>query len=98
MFYNKADLKNIHSKETVMKSFFQLGHNLQLYWKRTPSQLFSDDFRNTFHNTVLCQNASKSSEGLKGTEAFARSYSIKKTWSRKFHKIQPKETVIKFSF
>ena len=37
MFYNKADLKKIHSKETVKKSFFQLGHNLQLYWKRTPS-------------------------------------------------------------
>ena len=57
-FTIKLIWKNIHSKETVMKSFFQLGHNLQLYWKRTPSQLFSDDFRKTFHITVVCQNAS----------------------------------------
>ena len=70
--------KNIHLKETVKKSFFQLGHNLQLYWKRIPSQLFSDGFRKTFHNTQLCQNASKSRKGLKGTEAFARRCSIKK--------------------
>ena len=31
-----------------MKSFFQLNRNQQLYWKRTPSQLFSDDFRKSF--------------------------------------------------
>ena len=81
-FTIKLIWKNIHSKETVMKSFFQLGYNLRLYWKRTPSQLFSDDFRKTFHNTVLCQNASKSCKGLKGTEAFARRCSIKKLISK----------------
>ena len=32
--------QNIHSKETVMKSFSQLSHNLQIYWKRTPSVIF----------------------------------------------------------
>ena len=40
--------QNIHSKETVMKYFFQLNRNQQLYWKRTPSQLFSDNFRKSF--------------------------------------------------
>ena len=70
--------QNIHSKETVMKSFFQLSHNLQLYWKRNPSQLFSDEIRKTFHNIVLYQNAGESHEAVKGTEAFARKCSRKK--------------------
>ena len=51
MFYNKADLKK-HSLER--------NRDEVLYWKRTPSQLFSDDFRKTFHNTALSQNASNS--------------------------------------
>ena len=90
-------LQNIHSKESVMKCFFQLSHNLQLYWKRTSSQLFSDEIRKTFHNTVLYQNAGKSPKGLKGTEAFAQRCS-KKNWSNKFQKIQPNKTVMKSSF
>ena len=75
MFYNKTDLKNFtkHSFERNSDEvLFSVKSQLQLYWKRTPSQLFSDDFRKTFHNTVRCQKAGKSRKGLKETKAFAR--------------------------
>ena len=61
-----------------MKYFFQLSHNLQLYWKRTPSQLLSDEIHKTFHNTILYQNAGKSRKGFEVTEAFPRRCSRKK--------------------
>ena len=86
--------QKITTKETIMKSFFQLRHNLQRHWKRTQSQLFSDDFWKDFQNTVLYQNTGK---GTEGTEKFARVYFRKKViW--KFYKIHPKETATKSFF
>ena len=80
-----------------MKYFFKLSHNLQLYWKRTPSQLLSDEIRKTFLNTVLYQKDGKSRKGFEETEAFPEDVQ-EKNWSKKFHKIHPKETVMKSSF
>ena len=36
--------QKINPKETIIKFFLQLSHNLQLHCKRTPWHLFSDDF------------------------------------------------------
>ena len=90
-------LQNIHSKETVMKSFFQLSHNLQLYWKRTSSQLFSDDFRNTFMILFCIKTLVNLVKVLNEQEHLLKMFK-KKNCSKRFHKIQLKETVIKSFF
>ena len=56
--------QKIHPKETIMKSFLKVPHNLQLHWKRTLWQLFSDDFWKKIQNTVLCQNTDKRTERI----------------------------------
>ena len=99
---------NIHSKGVVMKSSFQLSHNLQLYRKRTSSQLFSDEIRKTFLNTILYQNAVNLLKVLKEQKHFPedvqekKKYSsevvLEKSWFQKFQKIHPKETVMKSPF
>ena len=101
--------QNIHSKETVMKSFFQLSHNLQLYWKRTPSQLFSDEICKILFNTAICKILFKFAilfciktlvnllKALKEQKYLPKDVQ-EKNWSKKFHKIQPKETVMRSSF
>ena len=51
-------------------------------------------FEKIFQNTVLYQNADKGTEGLKHSPE----YVLEKSWSEKFHKIHPKETVMKSFF
>ena len=60
MFYSKADLNKFikHSlKRNCDEVLFSVKSQPAIYWKRTPSQLFSDDFSKTFHDIALCQNA-----------------------------------------
>ena len=61
--------QKIHPKETIMKSFLQLPHNLQLHWKRTPWQLFSNDFWKKFLEYCF---VSDTGNGTEETEVFAR--------------------------
>ena len=74
--------QKITTKETIMKSFFQLRHNLQRHWKRTQSQLFSDDFWKDFQNTVLYRNIGKGTEGTENSPE----YILEKRWSESFTK------------
>ena len=86
--------QNIHSKETVMKSFFfQLSHNLRFTEKEIHHSYFPMTFPRLFIILFCLKMLVKSCKGLKGTEAFAQIW-VEKNWSRKFHKIQPKETVM----
>ena len=61
--------QKIHPKETIMKSFLQLPHNLQLHRKKTHHSYFLMTFEKIFQKTVLCQNPGK---GTEGTETFVR--------------------------
>ena len=73
----------IHPKETIMKSILQLPQNLQFTKKEPHDRYFSMAFEKIFQNTVLCQNTGKGAE---------------KSRTENFHKVHPKETVIKSFF
>ena len=90
-------LQNIHSKESVMKCFFQLSHNLQLYWKRTSSQLFSNEIRKEFIILFCIKTLVNLLKALKEQKYLSEDVQ-EKNWPKKFHKIQQKETMMKSSF
>ena len=97
MFYSKADLKNF-TKHSLKRNcdeviFFQLNHNLRFTEKEIHHSYFPMTFPRLFIILICLKTLVKSCKGLKGTEAFAQIW-VEKNWSRKFHKIQPKETVI----
>ena len=97
MFYSKADLKNF-TKHSLKRNcdeviFFQLSHNLRFTEKEIHHSYFPMTFPRLFIILFCLKTLVKSCKGLKGTEAFAQIW-VEKNWSRKFHKIQPKETVM----
>ena len=55
--------EKIHPKETVINFFFQLPQNLKLHWKRTPSQLFSDEFWKGFSECSFMSEHWQSNRG-----------------------------------
>ena len=59
LFWTEVEI--VLEKKLIRKpwSHFSLSHNLQLYWKRNLSQLFSDDICKTFEDTFLCHNTGK---------------------------------------
>ena len=63
--------QNIHSKETVMKSFSAKSQPA-ICLKRTPSKLFSDEFPRLFIILFCVKTPVKSRKSLKGTETFAQ--------------------------
>ena len=67
--------KKFIQKKLLLKSFFQLPHNLQLHWKKTYRSYFLMTFEKIFQNAVLCQSTGKATEG---TEVFVRIYFRKK--------------------
>ena len=82
-------------KETIMNSFLQLPHNLQLHWKRTPSQLLSDEFWKGFSE---CSFMSEHWQSNRRELNYSSAYVLVKSWSEEFHKIHPKETMMEFFF
>ena len=86
--------QKIYPEETIMNSFLQLPHNLQLHWKRTPSQFFSDEFWKGFSECYFMSALAKQQKELK----YLSVYVLVKSWCEKFHKIHPKKTMMEFFF
>ena len=87
--------QRIYPEETIMNSFLQLPHNLQLHWKRTPSQLLSDEFWKGFSE---CSFMSEHWQSNRRELNYSSAYVLVKSWSEEFHKIHPKETMMEFFF
>ena len=80
-----------------MKSFFQLSHNCNFTEKEPHRSYFLMIFERLFiilFDVKRLVNLSKAWKKQKHSPDDAQ----QKNWSGKFHKIQPKETVMKSSF
>ena len=92
-FYGTAISLNISKRLHVRNLYLFSYPNIYFYGRAEQWQLSKFTHRNT---VTTFRALAKSYEGLKRTKIFA--YKQQKSWSEKFHKIQPKETVMKSFF
>ena len=77
-----------------MKSFLQLRHNLQLHWKN-PINFIFQWLLERFFRKLFCVRAMVKEQK---EQKYSPEDVLEKSWYEKFHKIHPKETVIKSFF
>ena len=85
-FHKKFTQRNYHEFLSSVTS--QLTTSL----KKNPITVIFWWILKVFQNAFLCYNTGKATEG---TEVFVR-ICFSKSWSEEFHKIHPKETMMKF--
>ena len=89
-------LQNIHSKETVMKSFFSVKSQPATLLKKNHTY-FLMKFARLFIILFCIKTPVNLLKALK-EQKYSPEGVQEKNWSKKFHKIQPKQTVMQSSF
>ena len=92
-FYGTAISRNISKRLHVRNLYLFSYPNIYFYGRAGQWQLSKFTHRNT---VTTFRTLVKSYKGLKWTKKFACKQ--QKSWSEKFHKIQPRETVMKSFF